>query len=191
MFAFLTPYMTYIKIGIAAIVILGIAWLYGEMSHYKAEVAVLTVQLGVCQEANKTTLATNESLRQERDRAGTECETMLSIKDEEIAKYKKMLSAKGDIANEKPNLVSSGDNVLDLLNGVSPAKAGNAGGVCTGEDGKITAPGAGLGSRVLLRRYCFSTKQDAINWLINNAAHDASEKLCRSIVESHQTTTTQ
>lgn len=190
MFSFLTPYMTYIKVGITIIAVAALASLYGMMSHYKAKVVVLTMQISECRKANADTVATNESMKQELNNAGIECVTRLAIKDDRIKKLEKMLNTKGESANEKPASGSSGDDVLDLLNGVY-AKANYTGGICQGASGGAIAAGAGPGSGVLLlRRYCFASKQDVINWLINQSAHDAREKDLESIIMSHQTKST-
>jgi hypothetical protein len=189
LFGFLKPYLMYIKLGLIAAAIITISVLYGTTAHYKAKVIVLTAQIAQCQDANKTNAATITSLTKERDGAAVECVTRLSIKDDYIKKLQTMLNKKGDAANEKPSAISSGDDVFDLLNGVYP-KANSKSGVCQGASGSAISPSAGPGSGVLLRRYCFATSQDAINFLVNIGAHWAREQDLESIIMSHQTKST-
>jgi hypothetical protein len=189
MFSFLTPYLTYIKIAIVAAALLAMGTLYAMVSHYKSINKELTAQIALCRDANKEDLATIAILKQEGEKASVECVTRLGIKDDTIKKMQKLLNLKGEATNEKPGAVgSSGDDVLDTLNGLYP-KAGSQGGICSGTSGGAVGPGAGSGSRVLLRRYCFGSKQDILNFLSNQAMHDAREKDLESILLSHQTYT--
>ena len=175
----------YIMIAVAAISAGGSSYLTYKVEH--AKVAVLQVQNQQCLDANLSSAATVTALQKERSTAQATCQKQLSIQNDAIIQCHSLLDMKG-ATNEKPSAISSGDLVLDRLNGVYP-KAGGQGNICSSGSGTSTDKGAGLGSGVLLRRYCFQSVEDAINWLEDINIHRSYELQMEAIISSHQTPT--
>jgi hypothetical protein len=172
----------YIMIAVAAISAGGSSYLTYKVEH--AKVTVLQVQNQQCLDANLSSAATVTALQKERANANATCQKQMKIQDDSIKYCQSLLDAKG-ATNEKPNSSSSGDAILDLLNGMYP-KAGSQGSVCSGTSGTSTSTSSEPRSRVLR---CFSSDEDSIDLLMNKKLHDAREQRMEVIIESHQTTT--
>jgi hypothetical protein len=175
----------YIMIAVAAISAGGSGYTVYKIEHSK--VAVLQMQNQQCLDANLSSAATVTALKKERANANATCQKQLAIQNDAIIQCHSLLDMKG-ATNEKPSASSSGDLVLDRINGVYP-KAGGQGSVCSSGSGTSTDKNTGLGSGVLLRRYCFQSVQDAINWLEDINVHRSYELQMEAIINSHQTPT--
>jgi hypothetical protein len=182
MFSFLTPYMTYIKLGLIVAVVIIIAALYALASHYKNVNKVLASQIIEVRAANAENVKTIDALKADSVRSEQLCETRLAIKDKVIAGLRKInaLSPGGEYAGNV--VIGSGNPILDALNGMYP-KAGYQGGVCKAGSPGPAGAGAGQSGDVL---YCFSDKQDILNYLYNKALHDGREAEMESILKSFQ-----
>lgn len=185
MFSFLTPYLTYIKLGLIAVVVLVIASLYAANAHNKAAVVVLSAQIAEARAANAENVKTIEAMRADAGRAAQLCGVQLGLKDKTIAELRKIsVLTEGGLANAG-DIISSGNALLDALNSVS-AKAGYQGGICKASGSGATVSGSGQPDNVL---YCFAAKQDALNYLYNRALHDGREAEMEAVLKSFQTTT--
>jgi hypothetical protein len=173
---------TYIVIAVA-VISAGLSG-YGVYKIEHAKVAVLQMQNQQLLDANLSSEATVTALKKERVNANATCQKQIAIQESEVKTCKELLALEG-VTNEKPNASSSGDSILDKLNELFP-KAGGQGSVCSMPSGTSTGTSSGLGSGVLR---CFSSDQDAINFIMNKTEHDARESRMEVIIESHQTPT--
>jgi hypothetical protein len=176
----------YIMIAVAVVSAGSTGYVTYKIEH--ANVMVLTAQNQKLLDDNLSTAATVTALRQERAKANTTCQKQIALQNKELQTCKDLLVMKGENKHETPNTVTSGDPVLDKLNGLYP-QTSHEGYLCSSGSGTSTGASAGLGSGVLLRRYCFNSKQDAINWIMNKTEHDARESRMEVIIDSHQTPT--
>lgn len=194
MFKWISSLFSSVTSGATMYIIIAVAVISAALSGYltykieHANVIVLTAQNQKLLDANLSTAATVTALLKERATANATCQAQIKIQEREVQTCKDLLALEGETKHEIPTNVTSGDAVLDKLNGVYP-KAGHQGYVCANDSGASTIPSTELGSGVLLRRYCFSSKQDAINWIMNKTEHDAREQRMETIISSHQTGT--
>jgi len=182
MFKFLAPYMAYIKLGLIASVVIAIAALYASASHYKNVNKTLVMQIDEARAANAENVKTIDAMRADAGRALQLCDSRLAIKEKIITALRETSAlTEGGLTNAG-DTISSGNAVLDALNGVS-RKAGYQGGICKASGPGASGSGPGQPGDVL---YCFSSKQDVLNYLYNKALHDGREAEMEAVLKSFQ-----
>jgi hypothetical protein len=180
----LNPYMLYIKIGVAVLVLGVIGYLYFLVDHYKGQVKLLTQQIEELENTNIINKQTIEFMKIDATRATKLCASRLAEKDKTIKELEKIYNlTEGTVTNEG-NTVFSGNAVLDALNSMYP-QAGSAGGVCKTGSSASASTSSGQPGDIL---YCFP-RSEAVKLMRNKTLHDSRETDCCGIVQSFQTGT--